>query len=282
MTAVHRQCPTDARELRHRVYSGDIFLLPSNSASNRIAREARQLLSEELRIEVIREAHTILDDDTFFERIGRIRKTIFLDPKWHRAVSNLVSEMGLDPDEFAIDPMRLRVVAPGAHHNPRAQSVYYAHRDTWYAHPQSVIAWWIPLDDLDEKETFVFYPQRFRTSVPNDSEIFAYEAWVKDGWDLKIGWQDQNAGRTANYPNPVGQIDFGSPMGFSCRGAENLLFAGAHFHQTLKRETGQTRYSLDFRIVHLPDHEKGMGAPNVDNRSQGSALVDYVRLKGLR
>jgi hypothetical protein len=53
---------------------------------------------------------------------------------------------------------------------------------------------------------------------------------------------------------------------------------GAHFHQTRKNATGRTRFSLDFRTVDLADHEAGVGAPNVDNRSTGSTVRDYVRI----
>ena len=31
-----------------------------------------------------------------------------------------------------------------------------------------------------------------------------------------------------------------------------------------------------FRMVDLEDHQHGRGAPNVDNRSTGSAVGDYV------
>ena len=162
--------------------------------------------------------------------------------------------------------------------DPRAAPVYYAHRDTWYAHPQALITWWIPLFDLPAAETFVFYPACFQSPVPNDSEIFDYDAWVRDGWGLKIGWQDREAGRTARYPGVTGPVDEGPAAGFSCRAGDNLLFSGAQFHRTLAHAEGRTRYSLDFRMVHLGDHAAGMGAPNADNRSQGSCLPDYVRL----
>ena len=44
---------------------------------------------------------------------------------------------------------------------------------------------------------------------------------------------------------------------------------------------GATRFSVDFRTVHLGDHRAGLGAPNVDNHSTGSALKDYVRPQGV-
>jgi hypothetical protein len=112
--------------------------------------------------------------------------------------------------------------------------------------------------------------------VPNDSEVFDYDAWVARGWSLKIGWQDIEAGRTARYPQVSGEFAPGKSVGFACRRGENLVFSGAHFHRTLPQMSGRCRYSLDFRVVHLDDHAAGLGAPNVDNRSRGSALRDYT------
>ena len=189
---------------------------------------------------------------------------------------DVLEESGWDLESCAFDPVRLRVVPHKGHENPRAKSVYYAHRDTWYSHSQSLITWWIPLDDLREEETFVFYPQYFKEEVANDSEIFDYDRWTQKNWDLKIGWQNKNDGLTAKYPSLTGSFDEKSTTGFACRKAQNLLFSGAQFHQTLKQETGQTRFSLDFRVVHKGDHAKGLGAPNVDNRSTGCSLKDYI------
>jgi len=187
----------------------------------------------------------------------------------------VVAAYDVDPARVAFDPLRLRVIRHRGHENPLAAPVYHPHRDTWYSHPRALIAWWIPLDDLAEDETFVFYPDRFAAPVDNDSEIFDYDDWVRDGWELKIGWQ--KLGTDARFPRSAPGVDGGRAIGFSCRTGENLVFSGAQFHATLPQATGRTRYSLDFRIVDLEDHGAGLGAPNVDNRSRGSALCDYVK-----
>ena len=57
-----------------------------------------------------------------------------------------------------------------------------------------------------------------------------------------------------------------------------VVFSGTHLHQTLGHFAGHTRFSLDFRLVRVRDHEAGKGPPNHDNRSRGSATRDYVRL----
>jgi hypothetical protein len=266
----------DNAALRRSLYGGAVARLPATPASHAIADATLELLRDELGPGDVRATPSHLDPEDLFARVGRIRKRLFLEARFHALVRDVLRASGFDPAKTAFDPLRLRVVAHAGHENPRAAPVYYPHRDTWYAHPQGILTWWIPLHDLGEDETFVFYPDWFDRAVPNDSEVFDYDAWIARGFSLKIGWQDIEAGRTARYPSVRGDFAPGRSVGFACARGENLVFSGAHFHRTLPQETGRCRYSLDFRILHLEDHELGLGAPNVDNRSRGSALRDYT------
>jgi len=265
--------------LRHAIYAGDVFLAPPTDASQRLVAAARAGLAEALACapDEVRDVPQQISNDELFARIGTLRKQLYLEPRFHEAIRDVIAAFDLDPARIAFDPLRLRVIRHRGHENPLAAPVYHPHRDTWYSHPPALIAWWIPLDDLAEHETFVFYPDRFAAAVDNDSEVFDYGDWVRDGWELKIGWQKLSAGIEARYPRAALGVDGGRAIGFSCRAGENLVFSGAHFHATLPQATGRTRYSLDFRIVDLDDHAAGLGAPNIDNRSRGSALRDYVQ-----
>ncbi len=273
---LEHQSPADGAALRQALYAGRVFKLPPSPASLALVDDVAALMAGELGPEP-RLAAARLGDEAHFACIGRIRRQIYLTAPYHEAVLRLLAELGQARERIAFDPLRLRCVLDGGQNNPRAKAVYYPHRDTWYGHPASLITVWIPLDDLAADETFVFYPEKFSEPVPNDSEIFDYDEWVAKGWGLKIGWQQRNAGLEARYPGVVGQVDGGPAVGFSCRRGEILLFSGAQFHCTLPQNFGRTRYSLDFRFVDLIDHEQGLGAPSVDNRSRGSALPDYTR-----
>jgi hypothetical protein len=271
--------PADPAELRRAVYAGRVFLAPPTTPSLALASTVRGMLAESLGCAPaeIRDASRTLPNAELFARIGALRRMLYLEPRFHAAVRDVIAAFGIDPARVAFDPLRLRVILHDGHANPLAKAVYHAHRDTWYAHPAALIAWWIPLDDLAPHETFEFFPERFATPVANDSEMFDYGDWVRDGWELKIGWQNRRAGIEARYPRAAPGVDGGRAVGFSCRTGDNLLFSGAHFHATLPQATGRTRFSLDFRIVDLDDHAAGLGAPDVDNRSRGSSLGDYVQ-----
>ncbi len=258
------------------LYSGRLFKLAPTPASLALV----ELASREL-VSVLgprpREARARLGEDAHFEAISGLRRTLYLEPRFHEAALAVLDALTVPRARIAFDPVRIRVIQHLGHENERARAVYYPHRDTWYGHPQGLVTAWLPLDDLDADETFVFHPDELTEPVPNDSEIFDYDTWVKNGWGLKIGWQSRTAGLEARYPGLTGPVAPRRTVGFSCRRGEVLLFSGAHFHRTLPQARGRTRFSLDFRFVDLDDHARGVGAPNVDNRSTGSALVDYVR-----
>ena len=153
--------------------------------------------------------------------------------------------------------------------------MYYGHRDTWYSNPQTMITWWIPLHDVTPDETFEFFPEEFSRPVANDSEVFDFDAWVREGQEKRIGWQNRDTGRTAAYPQ-LREPPRGRRIPVACRAGDVLLFSAQQLHQTRGNQTGLSRLSLDFRTVHLGDHAGGIGPVNVDNRSTGSALAQFV------
>jgi hypothetical protein len=276
MSPIETHLPAGDAALRAAVYQGTIFQLPAVDATQRLVAEVRSLLEEELgRDGPFREAQFRLSDEAFFHAIGRLRKVLYEEPRFFTAIQEILRGFGFRPEENALDPLRLRTITHCGHENPRAAPIYYTHRDTWYSHPQCQISWWIPLHDVREEETFVFFPDYLDRPVPNNSEEFDYDDWIRDRRSLRIGWQDSNAGTKALYPGFQGELQSPREVGFSCRQGEILIFAGAHLHRTLANTTGRTRFSMDFRTVHLEDHRRGIGAPNADNRSTGSALQDY-------
>ena len=56
-----------------------------------------------------------------------------------------------------------------------------------------------------------------------------------------------------------------------------LLFAAAHLHSSIPNQTGETRFSIDFRVVNRKDLRARDGAPNVDSRCTGSPINDYLQ-----
>lgn len=56
-----------------------------------------------------------------------------------------------------------------------------------------------------------------------------------------------------------------------------VLFSGAQLHETVPNTTTTARYSIDFRTIHFDDVVGRNGAKNVDSRSSGTTMRDYLR-----
>lgn len=56
-----------------------------------------------------------------------------------------------------------------------------------------------------------------------------------------------------------------------------ILFSAAQMHSSVPNTSGRTRFSIDFRTVHLNDAESVGGAPNLDGECTGTTMGDYLR-----
>jgi len=144
------------------------------------------------------------------------------------------------------------------------------HRDTWYGSPGAQINAWIPLFDVDERDSFAIWEGAFGVAVENDSSAFDYASFTGRG-----GFQSASV-IDAAYPRALG-APRGARTCVRVAAGEVLAFAAAHLHGTTPNETSRTRFSVDVRFVDLDDHAAGRGAPDGDNASRGSALADYLR-----
>jgi hypothetical protein len=57
------------------------------------------------------------------------------------------------------------------------------------------------------------------------------------------------------------------------------LFSAAHLHSTVPNTSNITRYSIDFRTVHLDDVMGRIGAPNIDSACTGTTIGDFLRAR---
>lgn len=260
---------------RSALYAGTVLRLPPSDVSLRMQQYCFGRICEVFGDDP-RNASRNLDGSELFQKAGLLRREFYQSEVCRQAIGDLLRQTGCDPSDHLCDPVRLRVVVEGGHHNPKAAPVYYAHRDTWYSNPQCQITWWMPLHTVTEAETFSFLPDYFDKRVGNDSGGFDYRQWTSKGTDLKIGWQDSEAGQRELYPQLRESLSEHRRIAFRAQPGEFIVFSGQHLHQTVPIEVGPTRLSIDFRTVCLADHHSGIGPANIDNRSTGDALAGHI------
>ncbi len=254
-------------QFRRAIYDGNIFRLAATLATRKLVTDVRLMLERDFGapLERLHERYGFADTRG---KLTDLRTILTTEARFLNALSDITKMAGA-PAKFAYDPLRLRCVLPGNHLNKGAEIAYAAHRDTWYGNPQCQINFWIPLQDVTEDNSFMFYPQLFDAAVPNNSAVFSYADWSE-----KRGWQGNKAEVPVTFPSPT--IDVNGGQAFGARAGEIIAFSAAQLHQTVKNVSPVTRFSLDFRAVHLDDHAAGIGAPNADNASKAEAFRDYL------
>ena len=254
-----------ARALAEAVHAGEILLIEATNGSRNLVSEVVRVLTTTLR----EEPHLGLHE---FPLLAEGRRAVETTALVATLAAAVFRDLGF-PDDARMDQPRLRFVPFGAEKVPAAESMFTAHRDTWYACPQAQINAWVPLHDLPESQSFVFYPDFFDNPIPNTSADFEFQSWME-----RIGWHGKAT--LADYPRPIGALlragetvkGVGVPrptvdLRFSARAGDIVLFAGHHLHQTRPNPiAGTTRFSIDFRLV-----PPWPGAPpSVDDASQGA------------
>ncbi|MBI4820816.1 MAG: hypothetical protein HY791_31415 [Deltaproteobacteria bacterium] len=272
---LHRWIPERAEEQLRRAFAGDVFLAEASHAAKQVTEEVAHLLRQTYGENLQDPATANMPD--FWGRMVALRRYIKLSPRFAAHAVNLARSLGLDPNRTVFAPFRLRAILHRGHELPINASGYVVHRDTWYAHPASAVVAWVPLFDVTEEETFFFYPDFFTKPVfPNDSEGFEYASEASIALDRKVAAEAARANELAKSPEEATGLDLGQRLSFDAKAAETLVFSCAQLHATQRSASGRTRFSIDCRFVNLDQYERGLGAPNVDNRSVGTALVDYL------
>lgn len=261
-----------AEALRDALYRGEIFLLPATRSSLAFVERLRQRVFAAIGGDFSASTEVFVTGP-IYDHVRSIRSDLVSQPIWLDDVADILRDLGLSPAEFRVDAPRLRGIEHEGHSIAAAAPAYYAHRDTWYGNPSAQINVWIPLHDVVEAATFVFYPEYFDRPIPNDSRSLDVDEFVR-----REGWKDGTSDRVV-YPRALADLVHAQSLGFSARRGQILLFAAAHLHEPRRNTTGSTRFSADFRIVHERDHASGRGAPNVDNEASGSTFGSYRSLE---
>jgi hypothetical protein len=82
---------------------------------------------------------------------------------------------------------------------------------------------------------------------------------------------------TRKQPRPEEPIELDPQVRVICPAGGIIVFSGAQLHSTVPNTSGRTRFSIDFRTVHLDDVLADRGAPNVDSACTGTTMGDYLR-----
>jgi hypothetical protein len=156
---------------------------------------------------------------------------------------------------------------------------FHAHRDTWYSAPQCQLNWWMPIYEIDFNDALAFHPKYWKAPVKNDSKRYNYYQWNKEHRPKASLYLKEDP---RPLPRPTEEIEMEPQIRFICPPGGILLFSGAQLHSTVPNVSGKTRFSIDFRTVHLDDVLAKRGAPNIDSACTGTSVRDFLRAADFR
>ncbi len=270
---MQKTLPKNPDDLRQCIYAGQIFHVPAITETRRLVADVYAALEDNFAAP-LQGVHARMSFDEMKQPLAKLRHDLEHLPRYAQAGADILSTLGLAGAAVRRDALRLRCVLNAGHQSPLADRAYAAHRDTWFGNPQSQINFWIPLHDVTPAQSFTFYPSYFNAPLKNTSGGFDYMQWMQvAGWQ---GAKTLQKPAEVDYPQALETPEDSHAFSFAAKAGDIIIFAASHLHQTVKNASGLTRFSLDFRAVHIADHAAGIGAPNPDNASQPDALRDYA------
>jgi len=197
-------------------------------------------------------------------------------PESIKHVRRIVAAVGAEPESSYADVPKLRTAFPQGGLSTGIAYAFQPHRDSWYAAPPQQINWWMPVLAAQAENVMEFYPRWFDAPIDNTSNEYNY--YQANVWRGRIkefsGGTDQRVHPAPREPLPADEprLCLVPPVGGI------MLFSGGQLHATIPNRTAVTRYSVDFRTVHIDDVRSGRGAPATDVHCAGTALRDFRRL----
>lgn len=249
--------------LREAIYSGSIFLETQLQSAQQLCDFAKHCMTEVFDGEEDhRSVHTLMPVKEFVSTVTRLKGKFTNCGEVKEHIRAFVIEIGENPADYVFDVPRLRVVPHYDYLHAGVSYAYKPHRDTWYGGVQCQVNTWMPVYGITPDQTMMINPAYFRAPVKNSSG-----EWLLGEWIDNQRWQasENLTEETRVHPVPLDEINAANELRIAPNAGEMLIFSGAHLHGTVPNRSGQTRFSIDFRLMHIEDLKAGRGAANVDN-----------------
>lgn len=272
---VHFDINYSSRDMRSRIYDGDIVILRATAATKALVAHARVLIEEAFAPLDPRHAHDQLSVMECVEILSRLKPHFIHHADTQELLRRVLLEYGCDPEKTYQDVPRLRVAYPSNFLTTGIAYAHHPHRDTWYSAPKSQINWWMPLYQFLPEQGMAFHPQYWDRPVANNSDEFNYYQWNAVGRKNAA----QEVGKdTRVQPRPQEPLTLEPQICFVTPPGGTIVFSAAQLHSTIPNTTDWSRWSIDFRTVDIDDVVAHIGAPTGDSRSTGTSLRDFKRM----
>lgn len=264
---------------RQRIFEGQIFVYSPRSSSRSFVEFARELIKASFSPYDPETAQFHLPVEQYAEILGKLKPEFIHHPESKRHLRSLLADMGCDLEKTYFDVPKMRSSTSDNYLTTGIAYAWHPHRDTWYSAPMFQVNWWIPIFDIQADNAMAFHPQYWNRPVRNTSKGYNYYVWN----------QQHRGGHVSQYlkedPRPLPRasetLELDPQLRLIVPAGGIILFSGAQMHSSVPNTSGKTRFSIDFRIVHVEDALLNRGAPRVDEQCTGTTMRDYLRTTDL-
>jgi hypothetical protein len=274
MTSVHYDpvLADDAR--RQSVYAGDIFVTSPSPSAIAFCEFARELVEEAFHGLDPEHAQHHMPVERYAEILSSLKPRFIHDPRSKEFIRGVLGELGCDLEQTYFDVPRLRTSTSDGYLTSGIAYAWHPHRDTWYSAPMGQLNFWMPVYAIDAHNAMAFHPAYFDIEIPNTSAGYNYYEW---NTKYRASAASNVSRETRPLPAPIGDVDISDPLILLPPVGGLIEFSGQHLHSSIPNTSGRTRYSIDFRTVHIGDIATGATARNVDAHCSGSSIRDFIR-----
>jgi hypothetical protein len=263
---------------RKELYGGSIFVHSPLPSALKLCSLAQELIEESFRPLNPLTVHENLPVEKCAEILGVLKPKFIHHPQAKEYIREILTEVGCDLAKTYFDVPRMRTAFPGDYLKSGIAYAFHPHRDTWYSAPFCQINWWIPIYELNSENCMALHPHYFDRAIKNGSSGYNYQRW-----NLESRY---NAAKhvkidTRVQPHAEEPVELDPQIRMVCPVGGAYLFSAAQLHSTVPNRSKITRYSIDFRTVHLDDVLGRVGARNVDSACTGTTIGDYLRATDL-
>lgn len=275
MTTVYYDAAMSDDERRSRLHAGDLFVYSPRQSVLDFVRFTRGLIEEAFGGRDPERAQYDMAVEEYAALLGALKPRFIHHPESKRHLQRILAEFGCELPQNYFDVPRLRSSTSDDYLTTGIAYAWHPHRDTWYSAPPCQINWWTPVYELASSNAMAFHPGYWNRPVGNNSRIYNYYEWnqLHRGPDVSRFVKED----PRPLPRATEPIELDPQLRLICPVGGMILFSGAQMHSSVPNTSGRTRWSIDFRLVHLDDVTARRGAPRSDEQCTGTAMRDYLR-----
>jgi hypothetical protein len=259
---------------RDHLYDGQIFVYSPRDAAQRFTGFAREMISEGFNNSDPTLAQFDMPVEEFVKIFAPMKPAFIHHDKTKKLIQEMLLDFGCDMENTYLDVPRLRAVTSDAYLTSGVGYAHHLHRDTWYSAPMCQINWWLPIFPMASESSMAFHPVYWSKAVANGSEDFNYYEWNSTS---RATAAQHIKTDTRPQPKPLEPMELDPQFRLVTEPGGAILFSAAQMHSTVPNTSGRTRFSIDFRTVHLGDLRERKSAPNIDSKPIGTSLRDFMR-----